>query len=400
MPAPRRFRHRGLDRPARLPRLFGALHIGSTRVSDGARLAYVAKVGTGFDHAGLKSLWESSSRSSAQRLPSTAAPTGRVAATTGWSRASSARCASAIGPTTEGSGTRPFLRLRSDKRPEDCRARGVPPAIPRRRSRGDRGPCRRPLHRERGESARERGERSPISGRSSGPPTAIRRRTWSPTTSGWRRFSFPISGTAPCPHALSRRDQGQVLLPEGRAGVRSGLGAHGARLPKDAEREIDYFVVDDVESLRYVANSAAIPLHLWASPLGLARAAGLAGAGSGPQGRSLHRRGEGGAGLHRILDDLELPSYPKTSGATGLHILHPAGARYVRRRGADVRALARRAGGQRRSRPSPRWPGFARPRRQGLHRLRPEGQGQTIVAPFSLRPLPGAPRPGRSSGAR
>jgi Predicted eukaryotic-type DNA primase len=37
---------------------------------------------------------------------------------------------------------------------------------------------------------------------------------------------------------------------------------------KDAEREIDYFVVDDVESLRYVANSGAIPLHLWASRLG------------------------------------------------------------------------------------------------------------------------------------
>ena len=33
------------------------------------------------------------------------------------------------------------------------------------------------------------------------------------------------------------------------------------------ERDIDYFIVDDVETLRYVANTGTIPLHLWASRL-------------------------------------------------------------------------------------------------------------------------------------
>ena len=33
--------------------------------------------------------------------------------------------------------------------------------------------------------------------------------------------------------------------------------------------------------------------------------------------------------LREILERLELPSYPKTSGATGLHILLPLGARYT-----------------------------------------------------------------------
>ena len=33
--------------------------------------------------------------------------------------------------------------------------------------------------------------------------------------------------------------------------------------------------------------------------------------------------------LHRILDDLGLPSFPKTSGASGLHILVPLAARYT-----------------------------------------------------------------------
>ncbi len=36
------------------------------------------------------------------------------------------------------------------------------------------------------------------------------------------------------------------------------------------QREIDYFVGDDVPSLLYLANLAAIPLHMW-FPVGDAR---------------------------------------------------------------------------------------------------------------------------------
>src|SRR5439155_1350060 len=35
----------------------------------------------------------------------------------------------------------------------------------------------------------------------------------------------------------------------------------------DADRDIDYFIVNDRESLRYVANMGTIPLHLWSSHL-------------------------------------------------------------------------------------------------------------------------------------
>jgi bifunctional non-homologous end joining protein LigD len=35
----------------------------------------------------------------------------------------------------------------------------------------------------------------------------------------------------------------------------------------DVDRDIDYFVVDDRESLRYVVNLGTIPLHLWSSRL-------------------------------------------------------------------------------------------------------------------------------------
>ena len=34
---------------------------------------------------------------------------------------------------------------------------------------------------------------------------------------------------------------------------------------EDTQREIDYFVCDDDDSLLYIANLGSIPLHIWAS---------------------------------------------------------------------------------------------------------------------------------------
>ncbi len=35
-----------------------------------------------------------------------------------------------------------------------------------------------------------------------------------------------------------------------------------------AEREINYFIVEDVDSLLYIINLGTIPLHIWSSRLG------------------------------------------------------------------------------------------------------------------------------------
>ena len=95
--------------------------------------------------------------------------------------------------------------------------------------------------------------------------------------------------------------------------------------------------------------------------------------------------------LRTILERLQLPSYPKTSGATGLHILLPLAARYTyeeTRTFANLLAtLAVEA--------LPDISTIARMIRMRNGKVYVDygqnGHGQTIVAPFSVRPLPGAP---------
>jgi len=95
--------------------------------------------------------------------------------------------------------------------------------------------------------------------------------------------------------------------------------------------------------------------------------------------------------LHRVLDELELPSYVKTSGATGLHIVLPLGARYD----YDVTRTFARLLATIGVEEEPAIATVARPLHARGGKVYIDwgqnGHGQTIVAPFSVRPLPGAP---------
>ncbi|HYE93089.1 MAG TPA: DNA ligase D, partial [Terriglobales bacterium] len=97
----------------------------------------------------------------------------------------------------------------------------------------------------------------------------------------------------------------------------------------DAGREIDYLVVDDALSLRYVVNLGAIPLHLWGSRVATLSRPDWLVLDLDPKGAPFTDVVRVALSLRAILEELGLVSYVKTSGATGLHILLPLGARYT-----------------------------------------------------------------------
>jgi len=95
--------------------------------------------------------------------------------------------------------------------------------------------------------------------------------------------------------------------------------------------------------------------------------------------------------LRKLLEELDLPSHVKTSGATGLHILIPLGRRYTHDECKTfARLLAMLA-----QQAKPEISTLARPLHARAGKVYIDwgqnGHGITIVAPYSLRPLPGAP---------
>jgi bifunctional non-homologous end joining protein LigD len=159
----------------------------------------------------------------------------------------------------------------------------------------------------------------------------------------------------------------------------------------DTERDIDYFVVNDAEMLRYVVNLGTIPLHMWSSRVGSLDRPDWLVLDLDPKGAPFRDVVTMARTLHRILDDLGLPNYLKTSGATGLHVLVPLGARYTYEEARTFARLVATVAVD----AEPAIATVARPiqAREGKVYVDfgQNGHGQTIVAPFAVRPRPGAP---------
>lgn len=160
---------------------------------------------------------------------------------------------------------------------------------------------------------------------------------------------------------------------------------------EQTQRDIDYFVCDDVQALAYVANLATIPLHVWSSRQESLQTPDWSILDLDPKGAPFADVVKVALEVRRICDAIELPSFVKTSGSSGLHILFPMGrgttyeasrgfaellARVVVTRLPEISTIERVIA--------------ARGGRVYLDYLQ-NGHGKLLVSPFSVRPLPGAP---------
>ena len=158
----------------------------------------------------------------------------------------------------------------------------------------------------------------------------------------------------------------------------------------DTQRDVRYFIADDVESIEYIANMGSIPLHIWASRVGSLELPDWCVIDLDPKEAPFSDVIRCAEVLHRVCESVGLPNYVKTTGKTGLHILLPLGrqctyeqsrmlgellARLVIRELGDISTITRHV--------------TKRGDKVYLDYLQ-NRHGQTIVAPFSVRPLPGA----------
>jgi bifunctional non-homologous end joining protein LigD len=158
-----------------------------------------------------------------------------------------------------------------------------------------------------------------------------------------------------------------------------------------AEREIRYFVLDDLPSLLYVANMGSIPLHVWSSRIAALERPDWCILDLDPKGAPFTHVVKIARYLRELCTAIGLPSYVKTSGSSGLHVLIPLGARYTYEQSKTLAELLARFTAK--SLPDIATIVRAVGDREGkvyLDYLQ-NGHGKLLVAPFSVRPLPGAP---------
>ncbi|HJU72112.1 MAG TPA: DNA ligase D [Gemmatimonadaceae bacterium] len=159
---------------------------------------------------------------------------------------------------------------------------------------------------------------------------------------------------------------------------------------EDTQREIQYFVCDDEEALVYIANLGSIPLHIWMSRVDSLQLPDWCVIDLDPKEAPFKDVIKCAQVLHRICQTIGLPDYVKTTGKSGLHVMLPLGqqltyeqtrtlgellARLVIRELGDIATITRHV--------------TKRGDKVYLDYLQ-NRTGQLIVAPFSVRPLPGA----------
>jgi bifunctional non-homologous end joining protein LigD len=413
---------------------FGALHLGE--YVDGA-LTYTGRVGTGFSE---KQLAEVSRTLHGQRRadPPCGGPVPKEKGTT-WVDPVMVVEVEYSERTDEGLLRQPvFLRFRDDKRPEECvrevGGKGEGDGKGDGRGRGGRvmSSESRDLARRPGRSAPDPKAGKPIArsapddqasrtdpttrkdeaSRKSGPPrddaalpfelTNVKKIFW--PDDGYTKGDMLAYYRAISPWLLPYLRSRPVVMtrfPDGITGKSffqkdaPGFAPDWIRTERiwseDTQREIDYFICDDVASLLYVINLGSIPLHVWSSRAPTLERPDWCVLDLDPKGAPFEQVVEVALVARKLCERIELPLFVKTSGSSGLHLLVPLGKQCTHEQARSLGELLARY-------LVARLPEIATITRQVSRRdgrvyvdYLQNGSGKLLVAPFSVRPLPGAP---------
>lgn len=153
----------------------------------------------------------------------------------------------------------------------------------------------------------------------------------------------------------------------------------------------NYLVPEDEAALLYMANLGAIEMNPWNSTIQQPAHPDWCLIDLDPdKGNTFEQVITTAQTVMRILEEMQVPSYPKTSGSTGIHVYIPLGAQYT----YDECQLFGKLVASHVHERLPRFTSIERMTRNRKGKLyidylqnRPKA---TLAAPYSLRPKPGA----------
>jgi bifunctional non-homologous end joining protein LigD len=157
---------------------------------------------------------------------------------------------------------------------------------------------------------------------------------------------------------------------------------------EDSQRDIEYFVCDNVESLLYVVNMGTIPLHIWSSRVASLGQPDWCVLDLDPKEAPFEHVVEIARHIKVLCDEIGLPAFAKTSGSTGVHILIPLARQCTYEQSRSLAELLARV-------VVTDLPEIATIIRSPAARggrvyvdYVQNGHGRLLVAPFSARPVP------------
>ncbi|HET8773260.1 MAG TPA: DNA ligase D [Thermoanaerobaculia bacterium] len=152
-----------------------------------------------------------------------------------------------------------------------------------------------------------------------------------------------------------------------------------------------HLVADSVDALRWLAQMSALTLHMWSSRAGSLEEPDWILFDLDPaKGKGIEQAIEAAGVMRKVLDSLELPGVPKTSGKRGIHIFVPLAPGYTHEAAAEFACSVAAA-------VAAKVPGITVERALAARRGRlyldcmQNGYGKTVVAPYSPRAIDGAP---------
>ncbi len=159
---------------------------------------------------------------------------------------------------------------------------------------------------------------------------------------------------------------------------------------KTTHKSVRYLVCNNTETLLWLANFGCIEINPWASRIESLERPDFLTIDLDPHGRSFDDVVTVALTLHRVLDELKVKNFVKTSGKTGMHVMVPLAAKYDYEEVRDFCRLL--LASVEREMPDLVTTEQRLAKRHGkiyLDMAR-NGEGQTVAVPYCLRPYPAA----------
>lgn len=153
---------------------------------------------------------------------------------------------------------------------------------------------------------------------------------------------------------------------------------------------LHWIVGGDLNTLLYIVQLGSVEINPWNSRVGHLEKPDWIVIDLDPEGVTFNDVISVAKTVHEVCDEWDIPTYPKTSGKTGIHIFIPTGAKYTYEQTKNLAHLIALEVNKR----QPKLTSVERMPDKRKHRIYLDflqnREGQTLAAPYSVRPTPEA----------